>query len=224
MVSANTLKQNKTYNWKVTGNTQMNSIESITEFFTTRNIVPGTFHIVNPINNDMVNSASEISLTWTKSKDTDSLTYNLIATDGYSVYAYSTQDTMFVLPANTLAKGKDYLIQVGAFDGYVTTMSPPITVQTANDIQDGRDIIEMITRISVYPNPIKINAVNASTLYLEIHDITGRELQGIPFECAAVTNNLPINLDTYAKGIYVLVIKSLENKGTVIKTEKIIKE
>jgi len=86
--------------------------------------------------------------------------------------------------------------------------------------------IELITALSIFPNPandevnIEFDLKRASSVILELSDLNGRVLESLTLDNTSMgTNNVSMNLSSYDQGVYMLVLRS-DNTQSISKLIK----
>jgi hypothetical protein len=82
------------------------------------------------------------------------------------------------------------------------------------------------TRINIFPNPatssiyVSYDLPDTKTVMINLSDITGKQVVSQKYQVSTGTNNNELAMDQLSNGAYIL--KMVDDKGTLIKTEKII--
>jgi hypothetical protein len=79
---------------------------------------------------------------------------------------------------------------------------------------------EAVSGVSIFPNPateaatIQFNLKEASNVTINVVDVTGKTVQTIVKKAVAGTNNVEVNAETLATGVYTVVINANDSKVT----------
>ncbi len=205
LIPKNTLKQNKEYALEVIVTDDHGATNTAKIDLVSGNLAPQEFSIANPQNNSELDATIDNLINWYKSKDDDAITYKIIATSLTEPnIEYTTTDTAYNIPANSLTPGKAYKLKVVADDNQTTTESNNIidisTITGINDILN--------ENIKYYPNPVidhlnfELTTHRNGSLSINIYSPDGKlvyQKKEVVFSCCSVQK---LDMSAFAKGLY----------------------
>ena len=192
------------------------------------NEAPGEFSILNPADGDTLDASQNMIFRWSRPEDTDNLVYLLHISSENLELEFSTLDTFYRIPANTLEKEEMYAAVVAASDGEYTTKTPTIRFNMEEELHvPGYSITGV--EIKIYPNPvtdylsIRVESEQSLTVRIELYDLSGRQVQSRTEKQLQGTSFLSLNLESYDPGVYLVVVRTSDSEEGEYRMEKVIK-